>query len=331
MRKIILTLMTCFALLSSTIIKADNISWQYRVQCVKQNTPVTQKNVLMLDVARRNMNSNQIIDCIRTIDPQKFQFVQLHLNDDENFAVKSRILHNERSKNTLSNYDLQKIIQYANWKGITIIPDIDVPAHDTALINNLKECNSPWLKKDIVMNNSTLDYTNPNTLNMVKQIYNEILPIFSHQRYRYVMLGGDEVPGNVNCAVQFSDFINDLNEYVNHKSFNAIVWNDCLNSKVLKRLNHNITVDYWTYSDADTTAQQIADHGNSVKNVNYQNSYYNTVDLNNSWLRNKKATDLANQKDSKMLCIWGSNSPQEKQISNQKIIDYIDEVQRNMR
>lgn len=331
MKKIVLMMMACFTLLPSTIIKADNVPKEYQVEYAKQNNPITQKNVLMLDVSRRHMNRNQIIACIRSIDPQKFQFVQLHLNDDENFAVKSNLLHNANDKNTLSKRDLEKIVQYANWKGITIIPDIDVPAHSTALINDLKQCDSPWLKKGVVMNNSTLDYTNPNTLNMVKQIYAEILPIFSHQQYRYVMLGGDEVPGNGSCAVQFSEFINGLNKYVNRKGFNAIVWNDCLNSTVLKNLDKNITVDYWTKSDANTTAQQIANHGNSVKNVNYQNSYYNTIDLDDNWLRNKKATDLANQQGSKMLCLWGSNSPQEKQISNQKVISYIDQVQQNIR
>lgn len=330
MRKFLLAIMTSMSLISSTSVMADNIQSYYQISHETRSNAITQNNIIMLDVARRHMNRNQIISCIRAIDPQKFPFVQLHLNDDEGFAVKSTILHNEKNKNALSKYDLEKIIQYANWKGITIIPDIDIPAHDTALINDLKKCNSPWIKKGVIMDNSTLDYTNSNALNMVEQIYDEILPLFSHQQYRYVMLGGDEVPGNVSCAVQFSNFINSLNNYVNQKGFNAIMWNDCLNPTVLEKLNQNITVDYWTHSDANTTAQQIADHGNSVKNVNYQNSYYNTVDLNDNWLRNKKATDLANQKGSKMLCLWGSDSLQEKQISNQKVIDYINQVQQNM-
>lgn len=330
MKKFLLTIMTSLSLISTTDVLAADVQQCYRINRETQSNAITQGNVVMLDVTRRHMNRNQIISCIRTIDPQKFQFVQLHLNDDENFAVKSTLLHNERNKNTLSKHDLREIVQFANRKEITIIPDIDVPAHDTALIDDLKRCNSPWLKKNVVMNNSTLDYTNPDTLNMVKQIYSEILPAFSHQQYQYVMLGGDEVPGNGSCATQFSDFINGLSKYINRKGFNAIMWNDCLNPTVLKELNPNITVDYWAKSDANTTAQQIADHGNPVKNANYQNSYYNTVDLNDNWLRNKKATDLANQQGSKMLCLWGSNSPQEKQISNQKVISYIDQVQQDM-
>ena len=330
MRKFLLTIMVSLSLISTTNVLAANVQQCYRINHETQSNAITQDNIVMLDVARLHMNYNQIIQCIRAINPSKFQMVQLHLNDDENFAVKSALLHNERNKNALSKHDLQKIVQFANWKGITIIPDIDVPAHDTALINDLKRCNSPWLKKNVIMNNNTLDYTNPDTLNMVKQIYSEILPAFSRQQYRYVMLGGDEVPGNGSCATQFSDFINGLNKYVNRKGFDAIVWNDCLNPTVLKELSPNITVDYWTKSDANTTAQQIANHGSPVKNANYQNSYYNTVDLNDNWLRNKKATDLANQQGSKMLCLWGSNSPQEKQINNQKVISYIDQVQQDM-
>lgn len=330
MRKFLLTIMTSLLLISTTNVMADDVQSYYQISHETQSNAVTQSNIIMLDVARRHMDRNQIISCIHTIDPQKFQFVQLHLNDNENFAVKSSLLHNERKENTLSKHDLQKIVQYANLRGITIIPDIDVPAHDAALINDLKECNSPWLKKDVVMDDSTLDYTNFDTLDMIKQIYSEILPIFSHQQYQYVMLGADEVPGNGSCAIQFSEFINDLNKYVNQKGFNAIIWNDCLNKKVLRKLNHNITVDYWTFSDANTTAQQIANHGNSVKDVNYQNNYINTIDLNNTQLKVKKAQAFASQQNSKMLCFWGSNSSQEVKISNQKIISFIKEVQNVM-
>lgn len=318
-------LTTCLLVGSISSVKSSN-----KISNSENKNLITKNNVLMLDVARRYMSRNQILDCIRNVNPSKFKFVQLHLNDNENYAIKSSILHNAKMKDTLSQDDLKVIVNFANQKGITIIPDIDVPSHDTALINDLKQSHSPWLKYNITMDNSTFDYTNPKTLELVESLYDEILPIFKNQPFRFFMIGADEVPGNVSCAIQFSNFLNNLNEFLNRNGFKAIVWNDSLNSKVLKNLDRNITVDYWEQSDAHTTMEQIAEHGNPVKNANYQNSYFNTVDLRNQPLRNQKAKALGHQKGSKMLCLWGSDSSQENQINNQDVISYINQVQNNL-
>ncbi|MGX5378219.1 family 20 glycosylhydrolase [Ligilactobacillus sp. LYQ135] len=310
-------------------ILANNVS-PYTVYSQKKSNDVTQNNILMLDVARRKMTKSQILQVIKNVDPHKFQFIQLHLNDNEGFAVKTNILHNTTNKNALSLEEIKDIVNYANQKGINIIPDIDVPAHCQAIINQLNNCNSPWLDKDIIMSDDTLDYTNPETLNFVKQLYAEILPAFNNQKHTYWMIGGDEVVGNGNCAIQFSNFINKLNDYLNRKGFQTIVWNDCINPKVLANLNDNITVNYWTTSDANTSAQQIANHGNPVRNTNHYANYYNTVDLHNTTLRKQKVEAMSQQKNAKSTYLWGSNSQQEKQISNKDVISYIKQVQNSI-
>lgn len=303
----------------------------YSVSNQKKTNAVTENNIVMLDVSRRKMNEQQIVHCIKSIDPSKFQFIQLHLSDNENYAIKSNILHNTNEDNTLSISTLKSIVRYANKKGFTVIPDIDVPAHAKSMINDLKKCDSPWLERDIIMNDETLDYTNSDALNFVKQLYVEVLPAFQDQKFEYFMIGGDEVPRNKNCAIQFSDFINKLNQYLNQKGFNTIVWNDSLNQDALNNLDQNITIDYWIKSDANITAQQFNDHGNPVKNVNEKNSYYNTIDLDNYKLRKEKSSRLVNQVGSKMLCLWGSDDRREKYITNKKIISYIKQVEKQLK
>lgn len=325
-----LSLFSCYV----PTIKADSASNIERVATKSQRSnenEIVDNNVVMLDVARRKMNKNQIESCLKAIDSQKFQFVQLHLSDNENFAVKSNILHNQDAEDTLSIDDLKEIVQYANNKGIQIIPDIDVPAHCEGIINDLENCDSKWLNHNIVMNNETLDYTNPDTLNFVKQLYAEILPVFANQKNPYVVIGADEVAGNQANASSFAYFLNELDNYCNRKGFNTIVWNDCLNKDVLNELNTNITVDYWNNdSDCNTSARDIANHGNPVKNSYYGNSYYNTLDLNNSELRQEKSSRLASERNSKMLALWGSDDEREQTISNNKVISYIQQVQNKL-
>lgn len=324
-----LSLVTTF----TTKVSAQNVNEDTMIYSINTQTnqnDITRKNIIMLDVARRKMNEQQIIQCIKNVDPHKFQFVQLHLSDNENYAIKSNILHNTNNDNTLSLTSLQNIVRFANKRGITIIPDIDVPSHAKGIIDDLKQCNSSWLKYDIVMDSETLDYTNPETVNFVKQLYAEVLPVFQNQKYKYFVIGGDEVPGNGNCAMQFSDFINKLNQYLNRKGFSSIVWNDSINRTALNNLDKNITIDYWIKSDANTNVKDFINHGNPVKNANHQNSYYNTIDLNDYGLRREKAANLANQNTSKMLCLWGSDDFKEQNISNKKVISYIDQVENLM-
>lgn len=282
-------------------------------------------NVIMIDVARRDMNEQQIKSIIDNINPNKFQYLQLHLNDNSNFAIKTNILNNEGSNSALSINQLSQIVKYANDKGITIVPDIDLPSHSKALVNYIKR--DGLLDNSCIMNNNTLDYTNEETIRFIEHLYREILPAFDNQQNKYFMIGIDEVPGNKANANDLDNYIGQLNNYLNIFDFNTIIWNDSLDNDSLNNLPRNIIVDYW--KDTGLSINDIKNHGNLVKNANYQDNYFNIDDLNNQQLRNEKINKFINQKGPKMLCLWSDDSG-DKQISNQQIIDYIKEVQNNM-
>lgn len=309
-------------------IKAD--TFQVASQEVSTNNiqnDFSKNNIIMLDVARRKMTQRQIENCINNIDSRKFNFVQLHLSDNENFAIKTHVLHNIESKNTLSINQLKQIVRFANNKGIQVIPDIDVPGHDKSIINDLKNANSNWLNHGIVMDDETLDYTNPETINFVKQLYAEILPAFSNQKEKFFVIGCDEVAGNVSHADDFINFINQIDKYLIRKGFNSIIWNDGISNYSLEKLNKDVTISFWEDKAGLATPQQIINHGNNIKNADYHSSYFNTIDLNNYPLREIKSNRLAKENSSKMLALWGSSSPEENQIKNNEIISYIKEVQ----
>lgn len=81
------------------------------------------------------MNANEIKSIIDNTNPKVFQFIQLHLGDDQSFSVKVPILDNQgwiTTKHYLSNYAAQK--------GISLVPDIDVPGHCGGIIKQLNNC-----------------------------------------------------------------------------------------------------------------------------------------------------------------------------------------------
>lgn len=282
-------------------------------------------NVIMIDVARRDMNEQQIKGIIDNINPNKFQHLQLHLNDNSNFAIKTNILNNEGSNSALSINQLSQIVKYANDKGITIVPGIDLPSHSKVLVDYIKR--DGLLDNNCIMNNNTLDYTNEEAIRFVEHLYRGILPAFDNQQNKCFMIGIDEVPGDKANANDLDNYIGQLNNYLNIFSFNTIIWNDSLNNNSLSNLPRNIIVDYW--KNTGLSINDIKNHGNLIKNVNYQDNYFNIGDLNNQQLKDEKIKKFVNQKGPKMLCLW-SNDSRDKQISNQQIIDYIKEVQNNM-
>ena len=177
------------------------------------------------------------------------------------------------------------------------------------------------------MDNNTLDYTDEEAIIFIEHLYREILPAFDNQQNKYFMIGIDEIPGGKANANDLDNYIGQLNNYLNIFGFNTIIWNDSLDNDSLNNLPRNIIVDCW--KNTGLSINDIKNHGNLIKNVNYQDNYFNIGDLNNQQLKDEKIKSFISQKGSKMLCLWSDDSG-DKQISNQQIIDYIKEVQNNM-
>lgn len=299
------------------------------------NKNFVNQNVVMLDVSRRHMTEQQILDFINNIDTSKFQVLQLHLSDNEGFALKTQVLgHNS---GWLSKQDIEEICATANEKGIQVVPDIDVPGHSGGIIQILQDTNSRWLNKAIIMDSQDLNYTSPDTLSFVKQVYHDALTAFNGQEIdgqpvqNYVVAGADEVPGNLANADNFAQFLNGLDRYCNRYGFQMVVWNDCINNRVDPQLNKNIIINYWTKSDADNSIESLQNNDFSVKNVDSNFSYINTEDLDNEQLRNNKSTSFSEHNTGRNeLCFWGGGD-NDKNITNTQLISYLNQIQNKMK
>ena len=179
---------------------------------------ISERNGILLDVARCPLTKYEIEQVIAQMNPQRFSYLILHLNDDEHVTFQSKILGNVGAPNTLSAEDLQAITADARKHHIILIPDFDTPGHCKALLSLLSE-HSPKLARKVKMDDDTLDYTNKQTIKLVEQINNELNKACSKQKYPYMMLGGDEVAGNGTHNESLMNYFNKLNAYENQKGF----------------------------------------------------------------------------------------------------------------
>lgn len=219
----------------------------YSIPCVEiEDNPRFSYRGMMLDCARHFHSIHRIKVLINQLARYKFNHFHWHLTDDEGWRIEIdafpeltqigawrgpfEILepqYTSLSKKHGGFYtkdEIRDIIEYASIRGITVVPEIDIPGHSRAAIKSL-----PHLlveETDLSVYRSVQYFTdnilNPGiegTYTFLETVINEICALFPGP---YVHIGGDEVPEGVwekspACqALMKKEGYNELNELQGH-------------------------------------------------------------------------------------------------------------------
>ncbi|TWD79806.1 hexosaminidase [Kribbella amoyensis] len=177
---------------------------------------------LMLDVARHFLPKEFVLRIVDVAALHRLNVLHLHLTDDQGWRVEidaypklteigawrdqtmvGKMSHEQtefsfdgqRHGGFYTKDDLREIVAYAAERGITIVPEIDLPGHMQAAVAAYPELgNHPdepigvrqiWGISDDVLN------VNDATVDFVRTVLREVLEIFPGP---YIHLGGDECP-----------------------------------------------------------------------------------------------------------------------------------------
>ncbi|MDM8278094.1 family 20 glycosylhydrolase [Ligilactobacillus aviarius] len=342
MKKIKIIIVTIFSLLLVPISVYAKTNQQVMQEENQTNAAkISERNGILLDVARCPLTKYEIEQVIAQMNPQQFSYLILHLNDDEHVTFQSKILGNVGAPNTLSTEDLQAITANARKHHIILIPDFDTPGHCEALLRLLNQHN-PKLARKIRMDNQTLDYTNSQTVKFVKEIDGELSQACSDQKYPYLMMGGDEVAGSGTHNESLMNYFNKLNAYENQKGFRSIIWNDSIMKH--NNLSNKITVAYWAQGGANTASGLLRKYFSDratvadlihhpLINANEAHNYLNISDLsdpafvadfikqfnqdnpqnfnlinNQNWTNNPDSYQKEVATDGQLVCLWGGKN-----------------------
>ncbi|MDU8924708.1 family 20 glycosylhydrolase [Pasteurellaceae bacterium LIM206] len=238
------------------------------------NEPALSKESgLNLDIARHFYDVDSLKSFIDTIHQAGGHFLQLHLSDDQNYALESAYLDQlERNatcrngtcvnpktgKPFLTYRQIDEIIRYAAEKQVELVPEVDSPGHMTAILSLLELKNGKDYVNGLRLKGSRgeLNMTNPEAAEMVKTLIGEVIYIFGNSS-RHFHAGGDEFSYDEPNDNDFIRYINELNDYISRKGLITRIWNDGLTKKNLDSLNKNIEITYWSY-DGDTQDSQEA-------------------------------------------------------------------------
>jgi hexosaminidase len=170
----------------------------------------------MLDVARHFMPLDFVLRFVDLLAAHKFNTLHLHLTDDQGWRLEigryplltqvgawrdgTMIGHKDSRHDGVphggyySKADIKQIVRHAAARGVTVVPEIDFPAHTQAAIAAY-----PWLSdtgRQVPVatgwgNSEHVLNVTDRTLDFCEGVLDEVMALFPS---RYVHVGGDECP-----------------------------------------------------------------------------------------------------------------------------------------
>ncbi len=188
----------------------------YQVPCVEiEDTPRFKYRGMMLDCARHFHPISRIKSLINQLARYKFNFFQWHLTDDEGWRIEIDAYPElteigawrgpfetlEPQYTNLTNIhggfykksEIRDVIEYAEQRGITVIPEIDIPGHCRAAIKSLPDL---LIENNDLSEYRSIQHFSDNVLNpgikgtyqFLENVLNEVCELFPSS---YIHIGAD--------------------------------------------------------------------------------------------------------------------------------------------
>ncbi len=262
-------------------------------------------NGLTLDVARIHYSVPTLEKFISLVHSTGGKFVQLHLSDTNDFAVESQIIgqtkkngtkkgsvwENKKTKQTFySNYQIKELVDFAEKQKITLIPEVDTPAHIGGIVATMEENGKKSEIKNLVRTDHKLGlvfHLTATSANFVNKLNNEIAQNFAGQNNARFHLGGDEFSTSYKENSAYINYLNKTSNYIENLGFIPEAWNDGFTKAGLSKFNKDIQITYWNwiddkngtalgkkYEQSRATMPYLINHGFKVFNYNDYYLYF---------------------------------------------------------
>ena len=164
---------------------------------------------VMLDVARQSNTVADIRRCIETCRLYKVRYLQLHLTDDQAWTFPSSAYPTLGTRNGSAHggprperfdlAELASLVQYADARGVTLVPELECPGHSANACGTLPAL---FGYIDPETGNSVgqgmMNIANPKLYEALDILIGEMCDVFASSPY--VHIGFDEVSGLANVA-----------------------------------------------------------------------------------------------------------------------------------
>nr|WP_052478505.1 family 20 glycosylhydrolase [Kibdelosporangium sp. MJ126-NF4]CEL18627.1 Beta-hexosaminidase [Kibdelosporangium sp. MJ126-NF4]CTQ98112.1 Beta-hexosaminidase (EC 3.2.1.52) [Kibdelosporangium sp. MJ126-NF4] len=232
----------------------------------------------MIDAGRRYYPVPYLESQIRRMAWLRMNVLHLHLTDWNGFRFRTEKFPGLASAESYSKAELRHLQDYARRYGVTIVPEIDLPAHAntiTAWKPSLGfACQSMLFPpgQGDTRRGWNLDITKPETRQFVRDLLDEVMDVFDTP---YLHIGGDEWPydnekracpelmayaaakGYPEPGDVFVEFINEVNQQIRARGRNTRLWQwwDFGGQRTSISPSRDIMIDVWLGGPEGKAAQ----------------------------------------------------------------------------
>ena len=292
------------------------------VPCVNiSDKPRYKHRGLMLDESRHFFGKEEVKRLLRLMAFYKLNTFHWHLTDDQGWRIEIKKyplltqIGSKRKDSQLGGWhsgrlegkphsgfytqeDIKEIVAYAEKLNITVIPEIDMPAHFAAAIAAYSHLACRDVKSEvhwffgghIPTMKGWFDYNRPScagkesTYEFIFDVLDEITELFPAPFFH---IGGDEAPKNEwkkcpDCQKRMKEnglkdeeelqgyFNNRISEYLKKKGKRLIVWNEALKAD---NLDMSVVGQYWT-AKKDMNVMRHVEKGGDIVICKHQAFYF---------------------------------------------------------
>ena len=221
----------------------------------------------MLDVARHFFDVDQVKAVIDRIAPYKINYLHLHLSDDQGWRIEikswpklTEIGGRSEVGGTPGGFYTQEqfadIVAYADQRGITVVPEIDMPGHTNAALSAYPILNADGKARDPYTGTrvgfSTLDTDQDSVYIFIDDVVREIGALAPGP---YFHLGGDE--SDATNHEDYVRFVNRAQEIIQDNGKQPVGWDEIATAS----LSEDAVVQLWNHPDYALEAKR---NGNGV-------------------------------------------------------------------
>lgn len=234
---------------------------------------------LLIDVGRHFMPVEVIKRNLDGMAAVKMNVLHLHLTEDQGFRIECKTypkLHRLGSDGKYYTHEqIKEIVQYADERGIRVVPEFDMPGHATSWFVGYPELAAapgPYtIERRWGIKDPAFDPTSPDVYEFLDAFYKEMAQLFPDE---YIHFGGDENNGkqwNANKDIQQfmkeknMEDLHDLHNYFCTKVLSVLKkydkkvvgWEDIYNDELPK----DIVVEAWKPYKNKNMLVKLAEEG----------------------------------------------------------------------
>ena len=199
----------------------------------------------MLDVARHFYTVDEVKQVIDYLAAYKYNVFHFHLTDDQGWRIEipswpklttvgsNSAVGQTSCENCFYSLDeYQEIVQYADERFITLIPEIDVPGHVKSALASYPDelyCDGDkpdWPYTGTKVRISSLCFSNPKIYDFFEDVVSEVA---KRTTGKYIHVGGDETPKWVKHQ-DYADFMLKASGIINKHGKTLMGWTNDLGS-----------------------------------------------------------------------------------------------------